>query len=297
MINTWQARLFRHTQLELGEGAYWHPQWNSFLYVDIKGKKLGRINIHTGLLEERQLPQYPGTVVATTGEQLLLGLQGSLSLFNFETNHITTLIAIEPGKPDNRCNDGKCDAAGRFWIGTMHIDAQPQQGSLYCYDGTILQEVLTHRSISNGICWSPDNTVMYYIDSADRCVKAYDIDINYATLSNEREVVNINTPQVLPDGMTIDSEGMLWVAIWGGSCINRYNPHNGTLIGQVTLPVPHVTSCAFGGKGLQQLFITTARKEFNAEQLTIYPLSGSLFIADVGIAGLPPHFFKAPKLR
>lgn len=132
---------------------------------------------------------------------------------------------------------------------------------------------------------------MYYIDSYDYNIKACDFELKTGNISNERIAVKINEPNHTPDGMCIDEQGMLWVAMWGGACVNRYNPLNGTLIGKVTQDVPNVTSCAFGGEDMQQLFISTARSGLSAEQLRKYPLSGSLFIADTNIKGAPDELF------
>ncbi len=289
-MQTLTAQLFCKTELILGEGPHWHPGWKKFLYVDIEGKKVGTIDPLTKVVQERNVDKRPGTLVPATNGNLLVALQGSIEELNFETGERRVLAEIEKDKPANRCNEGKCDAAGRLWIGTMHEEAKLYEGALYCYDGS-LEKKIENRSVSNGICWSKDNTVMYYIDSFEYNIKAYDFELKTSRISNERAVVTVEEHGYIPDGMCIDEDGMLWVAMWGGGCVNRYDPQTGELIGKVMVDVPNVTACAFGGEDMQQLFITTARKGLNEEELEQYPLSGSLFCTNVGIRGLPMNSF------
>ncbi len=289
---TWTAELLYETQLEVGEGAHWHPAWKKFLFVDIEGKKVGRIDGTTKHVEERNVGKRVGTVVPSEDGNVLVALQGSIEMLDFENNSLKELIRLEPDKPNNRSNDGKCDANGRLWIGTMDVNANWHEGALYCYDGE-LRKVLGKISVSNGICWSEDSATMYYIDSFDYDIKAYNYDLKNGTISNEKIIVKIADPGLLPDGMTIDEEGMLWVAIWGGYSVNRYDPINGELIGKVLVDAPNVSSCAFGGDQMQDLFITTARAGLDPQQLNNYPLSGSLFIKNVGIRGARTNFFKS----
>lgn len=290
-IQKWKALPLCQTSMLLGEGAHWHNGWKKFLYVDIEGKKVGCVDPITRIVQEKELHQRVGTVVPFEGTELVLGLESAIVSFDFQTGAIKELIQLERDKPDNRSNDGKCDAYGRLWIGTMHKEAKGEQGALYCFDGKNWIEKISNRKVSNGICWSKDNTTMYYIDSFDFNIKKYDFDLIKGTISNEQIIVEVSQAGATPDGMTIDEQGMLWVAMWGSGCVNRYNPLNGELIGMVSLDAPNVASCAFGGKDMQQLLITTARVGLDEEQLRRYPDSGALFIVDVGIKGMDmPHF-------
>jgi len=291
-MKIWNADLLYKKELLLGEGAIWHPEWKKFLYVDIEGRKVGCIDPITKMVKERNLGKRIGTVVPATNGNLLIALQGSIEELNFKTGERKKLTDVEIDKPGNRSNDGKYDALGRLWIGTMHTEAKLKEGALYCYDGK-LKKMLNNISISNGICWSKDNSVMYYIDSYDYNIKAYDFELETGNISNGRIAVKINEPNCMPDGMCIDVEGMLWVAIWGGACVHRYNPFDGTLIGIVHVDALNVTSCAFGGENMGCLFITTARVGLSNEQLQQYPLSGSFFIAETKIKGLPANYFSS----
>lgn len=289
-MQTWKAELLYKTELILGEGSHWHAEWKKFLYVDIEGRKVGCIDPVIKIAEERNVDKKIGTVVPAANGNLIVALQGSIEELNFETGERKKLADLEIDKIGNRCNDGKCDAAGRLWFGTMHVEARLNEGALYCYDGS-LQKKLDGISVSNGICWSKDNSIMYYIDSYDYDIKAYDFELRTGNISNERIAVKISEHNYTPDGMCIDEQGMLWVAMWGGGCVHRYDPFDGTLIGKVTVDAPNVTSCAFGGENMRQLFITTARAGLSEEDLQQYPLSGSLFIIDTGIKGAVMNSF------
>ena len=289
-MQTWEAALFYKTELILGEGPHWHPGWEKFLYVDIEGKKVGCIDPVTKITEERTFEKRIGTVVPAMSDKLVIAFENAIAELDFKTGVTKEIIKIEADKTDNRCNDGKCDNAGRLWVGTMNLEGKLRQGALYCFDGS-LQKKLDNISISNGICWSKDNTTMYYIDSYAYNIKAYDFDLNKGDIANERILVSGLEKGFTPDGMTIDEEGMLWVAMWGGSCVHRYNPVNGSLIGKVQLPVPNVTSCAFGGKDMKTLLITTARADLDDEQLRQFPLSGSLFYINIDVKGAEMNSF------
>lgn len=292
-MQTWNASLLCKENLTLGEGTIWHPGWKKFLFVDIEEKIVGCIDIQTKVVEKISVDKKIGTVVPSNNNNLIIALQGSIEELVFATGKTKQLIKIENEKPANRCNDGKCDAAGRLWIGTMNADAMPGKGALYKFDGE-LTKMIDKTSISNGICWSGDNKTMYYIDSYDYNIKAYDFELKTGKISNERVVVMTSNPEQTPDGMCIDEEGMLWVAIWGGAAVHRYNPFDGKLIGIVKVDALNVTSCALGGKSMDQLFITTARADLGEADLQQYPLSGSLFISETKVKGVPTNFFSSP---
>jgi len=286
----WSASLFRKEEFLLGEGAHWHPRWEKFLFTDILGKKVGVLDPETGSLDIRDIAGQPGTVVPMLADTLLVALEDRLATLDMSSGILETLTAIEADQPGNRCNDGKCDPRGRFWVGTMDAGLAPHCGALYCFDGN-LKVKRKGCSISNGLVWNADHTVMYYIDSLEYAVLAFDYDAQTGEISRERKVISFPDNSRAPDGMAIDQEGMLWIALWGGSCVGRFDPDSGYQLGEVSVPAPHVTSCAFGGAGLRQLLITTARSGLDADSLVKYPLSGSLFLADTGIQGVQPYVF------
>jgi sugar lactone lactonase YvrE len=202
-------------------------------------------------------------------------------------------VVADTGIPTStmRMNDGKCDSAGRFWAGTMSTDGHPGLASLFRLDPDYtLTEVVRGVSISNGLGWNPDDTLMYFIDSPTHRVEVFDFDLAAGALSARRTLVTIDRAVGEPDGLSVDTEGFLWVAIWGGSAVHRYAP-DGSLDRVVHLPASHITSCCFGGHRLDELYITSARDELSPEQLKHEPLAGAVFRCEVGVEGLPTKPF------
>jgi sugar lactone lactonase YvrE len=194
--------------------------------------------------------------------------------------------------PRNRFNDGKCGPGGRFWAGTMSMDREAGAGSLYCLEPDLsIRRVLSAVTTSNGLAWSTDSRTLYYIDTRTRAVAAFDYDPAAGTLTGRRELIRVPGELGKPDGMCIDSEGLLWIAMFGGGTITRWRPEDGSLEASFALPVPRVTSCCFGGADLDTLYITTARVGLSDAELAAYPLSGGLFRLAAGVRGAPvPEF-------
>lgn len=186
-----------------------------------------------------------------------------------------------------RMNDGKCDPAGRFWAGTMDYDESRPIASLYVYDGTV-RTVLDGVTISNGLTWSADRRTMYYIDTPTGRVDAFDHDPDTGQITRRRMFAEIEGGH--PDGMTIDDEGFLWVALWGGGAVRRIDP-SGRSAGTVRLPVTNVSSCAFGGAGGTTLFITTSRQGLSEAQRAAEPEAGRVFHVEPGAGGPPATCF------
>lgn len=197
---------------------------------------------------------------------------------------------VDPEKhlKNNRFNDGKCDPAGRFWAGTMSVFDTPEAGSLYTLEPDFSVSAKIRRvGCSNGIAWSSDGNLMYYIDTLTRQVVSFDFDIISGGISNKRVIIEIPETDGYPDGMTIDSDGMLWIALWGGYRIARYNPLSGEMIHNFRLPVSQISSCTFGGENLQDLYITTAKTGLKPHEINKQPLAGRFFvIKNSGFQGL-----------
>src|SRR5918999_4891566 len=184
---------------------------------------------------------------------------------------------IEADISSNRMNDGKCDPAGRFWAGTMAMDGARGRGALYRLDADrSVARMLGAVSVSNGLAWSADSSTMYYIDTPTGSVDAFEFDADAGAISGRRPFVKIDGGDGMPDGMTIDSEGGLWVALWGGGAVHRYDA-GGRLDGIVEVPASLTTSCTFGGSDLGDLYITTASTGLGEAELRDQPLAGSLF--------------------
>ena len=275
----------------LGEGPFWHPIHQMLYWVDIEEKILHGLEPHTKRHREWPVSKRLGTVAPALNGNLILGLQGEIASFDAVSGTMESLVRIEPDAPDNRCNDGKCDPWGRFWVGTMHVECKPGEGSLYCLDTNLqLHKVLSGLTIANGMEWSPGGEYMYFIDSVTYCVKRYRCDREHVSLAEEKIVLRFEEDGGMPDGMCADSEGMLWIGFWGGKRVGRYDPVTGQHLGDVEVPAPHVTSCCFGGKDLTTLYITTAQEGLSQKQTEQYPLSGSLFTCNTNIRGTDCHF-------
>ena len=199
-------------------------------------------------------------------------------------------IADLPGQAARtRTNDGACDPWGCFWVGTTAQDDRPGAAALYrlTADGTVHQ-VLDGVSVSNGIDWAPDASAMYYADSGTGRVDVFDVDPSDGHVTGRRSLLEIELPGAVPDGLTVDAEGFLWVALWDGGRVRRYTP-DGRLDREVLLPVDRVTSVAFGGPSLDALYVTTARFDLSAAAFASQPLAGSIFVHDPGVPGRPPN--------
>ncbi|MUH36064.1 SMP-30/gluconolactonase/LRE family protein [Zobellia amurskyensis] len=276
----------------LGEGVFWHPQEKKVYWVDIYGKEIHATDPKTGSNQTFKLPEYVGTIAPINTGGLLVALENGVVELDTETGEFFSVLELEKDKPSNRFNDGKCDPKGRFWVGSMCREGLKPTGALYSIntDKSFVKRV-ENITVSNGITWSLDHKTMYYIDSPTRKVVAYSYDVETGSISNPIKVIDVPEEFGFPDGMTIDNEGMLWIALWGGNSVSQWNPNTGELIQKIIIPAPHVTSCAFGGEDQRKLFITTAREGLTEAQLDEYPLSGSLFTIELPVGGPEVFFF------
>jgi sugar lactone lactonase YvrE len=263
-----------------GEGPVWHPGWPGLRWVDLLAGDVLELDAHT-----QRLSRYPvSTVVAalrpcSDGGAVLAVERGfALADADLESVRLLGQLWTDPGV---RMNDGDCDPDGRFYCGSMAYDEKPGAGTLFRLnrDGSATT-VLTGVTISNGLAWSPDGGTVYYVDTPTRRVDAFDYD---GGLSARRTVVRIPERAGAPDGLTVDADGRLWVALWGGGAVRCYEP-GGRLVEQLRLPVTQVTSCAFGGADLDELYITTSQQNISTGE---QPLAGALFLARPGVRGRP----------
>jgi sugar lactone lactonase YvrE len=290
--NPVQPKVILDVKAQLGEGAIWHPLEKKLYWVDIEGKLLHVFNPATGLNSTYNTFGRIGTVVPARGGGALVALQNGIAQIDLLDGKIQGRVDPEKDLPGNRFNDGKCDPQGRLWVGSMSLDAKTGAGSVYRIDHDFLaQKMISEVTISNGICWSLDGLTMYYIDTPTRQVVAYGFDSASGNISNPEVIINVEKHLGFPDGMTIDSRGMLWIALWGGGAVGCWDPRTGDLLDLIKLPAPNVTSCAFGGENLNQLFITTAREGLTKKELEMYSDSGSLFMVETSIHGIPAFLF------
>lgn len=273
---------------ELGEGPVWHAGEQALYWVDINSGLYHRYQPDPGLHEVVQVGIKIGALAFRQKGGLVLAAEHGFYTFDPAANLLQPMGAPEKDKPHTRFNDGAVDRRGRFWAGTL---GDPQNNNLYRLDpdGTI-QRMDTGIDISNGIGWSPDNRVMYYVDSTPGLIYAYDYDIETGNLANRRVFVDRSDRKGVPDGLTVDAQGRIWTAIWGGFCLEVYSPA-GQLEQVVDLPVEFPTSMAFGGPDLEDLYITSAQEEIPLSERDRHPLAGNVFrIRGVGRGLTEPAF-------
>ena len=273
-----------------GEGPIF---WNDhLLYVDIEGHTLIQLNPESGDEEFWEMGERIGTVVPRVEGGFLCAGDSGIYTFDPTTGEKVNVADPEADKrPDNRFNDGKCDPSGRFWAGTISTVKKTGDANLYMLDkdGTLSLKV-DEVTNSNGICWNGDATVMYYIDTPTKKVMAYSYENLLGSISQPSLVADSGVLGLegSPDGMTIDSEGMLWVAMCHGGLVVRINPDSGKVIQQVELPCVETTACAFGGVNLDRLFVTTGLHKSLEEEN-----AGRVFVVDgLGVQGRAAFAYK-----
>ena len=273
------SALFKASNV-LGESPFWHVKRQSLFWVDIEQGLLHELDWKTKDLQIWPLSRRVSLIMEGTDDQLILGVQGGLVSFDLKTGDFDWIADIEKDIPDRRCNDGGVDSKGRIWVGVMDIHCKAAQGSLYRLTNLSSPPVkmIEELTIPNGLVWSHNDDRMYFIDTVSRSVKSYLFNLATGAIEYEKDVITISPQMGMPDGMAIDNEGMLWVALYGGFALGRWNPLNGKLIDLIKLPVPNVTNCCFAGDQLDELVITTARENLTPQQLSEYPESGNLFI-------------------
>ncbi len=286
-----QAKSILHAQASLGEGSLWNPATERLYWVDIEGRALHVFDPATGADRCYPTGKRIGTVVPKRNGNALVALQTGIHELDLGTGQLTRLA--DPVTDEHlRFNDGKCDPAGRFWVGTFDMLLRPHVGTLYRFDADGSTHImLRHITNSNGIAWSLDRATMYYIDTPTLMVQAFDYDNATGAIANPRIVIRFPEGIGWPDGMTIDAEGKLWVALWGGGAVQRYDPATGALLAVVQVSAPFTSSCAFGGSDLRTLYITSARGGLSPQQLQEFPLSGDVFAVEPGVRGVPACFF------
>lgn len=290
MAHATEPELVLDAQAQLGEGAIWNQALQRLHWIDIEAHRVFTFDPATGDNRARDVGQRVGTVVPRRSGGLMLALHEGFAALDLDTGRLRLL----PRPPEHdpavaRFNDGKCDPAGRFWAGTMVLRKGPNpSGKLYRLDADGSMHVMLRGvGTSNGIAWSLDRRTLYYIDTPLLRVDAFDYDDATGAIANRRTVITIPPGIGRPDGSTLDAEGMLWIAMWEGWGVTRWDPQTGRMLQSIPLPVVRVTSCAFGGPGLDTLYLTSARRGLTPAQLAAQPLAGGLFQVKPGVRGLP----------
>ena len=289
-----KSRCVLQAQADLAEGPHWWVEKGVLLWVDIEASRVGMFDPVTGLNRFLVVPSNVGAVVPMSDGELLVATAQGFVRLHPDSGVVSSLQDPEEDRPGNRFNDGKCDPWGRFWAGSMAYDFAAGAGSLWRVNADF--SCVRQRqglTISNGLAWSQDRGTLYLIDSPTRQVLAFPLTPSGDLLGEATACITIPKAwDALPDGMCIDAEGMLWIALFGGGAVTRWDPVSGVLLERLELPCRQVTSCCFGGPNLDQLFVTTARQEMDAAAIKSEPLAGGLFQAEVGVKGLPAACFQ-----
>ncbi|SHI47604.1 SMP-30/gluconolactonase/LRE family protein [Pseudozobellia thermophila] len=277
----------------LGEGPVWDERSQTLYWVDIEGKKLHAHRPATQHNAHWDFDEMLGAAVPMENGNLLLALEKGLAVFDVDTGFLHRPGVLENNDPMMRFNDGKTGPNGHFYIGTMHKEFAPKSGTLFRVDPTLkVKTEISGTTISNGMAWTSDRKTFYFSDTDTYKIDRYEYHLETGSLSNRQTAFKIPSTYGGADGMCIDSENMLWIAHWGGSCVRRWNPKTGEVLQKIDVDAPHVTSCCFGGKDLDTLYITTARSGLSQKQIEKHPKSGGLFAYRPKVKGRPITYFK-----
>jgi len=290
-VKTLTADCVLDAKAVLGEGPVWRAETQDLVWVDIESARVCCFNPATGENQTWDVGEKPGLAVPTKQGDLILGTSVGFVRLDLASGVLSPIIDPEQDLPNNRFNDGKVDPEGRLWAGTMGLDEAPNVGSLYRLNRNLSTDKLFDQvTISNGMAWTSDQKTFYYIDSPTRRVDVFDCDMAGGTVSDRRTAFELPEGMGYPDGMSIDNEGMLWVALWQGWGVARFAP-GGALLAKVEVPVECVTSCCFGGENWDELYITTSSRDLDETGRAEQPLAGGLFRCRPGVSGPPTNLF------
>lgn len=269
---------------EVGEGPAWDEREGVLWFVDVMEGTLFRYDPVAGRLDRRSLGLPLGAAIPARDGGLILAMADGVHRYSWGAQETIRIVPVEADNPEVRMNDAKCDPCGRLWAGTMAYDFTPGASCLYRFDPSGPTAVVPDCTIANGTGWSPDGTLMYFIDTPTGRIDVLDYDLATGAASNRRPWVTIEENAGMPDGMTVDADGCIWVALWGGGAVRRYGP-DGTLSDVVTLPVTQVASVCFGGATMTDLFVTTAAFQLSEADLGDQPLAGATFVMATDVTG------------
>lgn len=288
-----RAELFVDSRCELGEGPFWHPLLGRLFWFDILNQTLLSAGADGHLIDRFTFRQPASAAGVIDRETLAVATAGALLRFDLASDTGTMIVPIEEEVPGNRTNDGRVNPAGGFWIGTMSRRGGQDMGAgaVYQYRAGELVTVIDGITIPNSICFSPDGRTAYFADTMTDTIRRCSIDPATGLPAGEWSDFASTEGLGSPDGSVVDSEGFLWNARWGGSCVVRHAP-DGSVDRIVELPVSRVTCPAFGGDALKTLYITSAREGMTPEELEREPLAGSVFSIRVDVPGQPETLLK-----
>jgi sugar lactone lactonase YvrE len=273
---------------ELGEAPHWDASAGELVWVDIPTGAVHRIDPRTRRDRSFDVGQPIGAAIPRAGGGLVLALRDGVAVVDDSGFGLEWISTVERAETRTRMNDAKCDPAGRLWAGTMDLRESDPIGSLYRIDSQHrLETIVSAVTVSNGLGWSPDGRLFYYIDSPRMGVDVFDFELATGAIANRRRLITFEAKLGEPDGLTIDAEGCVWVAFWEGWSVRRYRP-DGELVGVAEIPAARVTCPTFGGDDLGTLFVTTARPDAPDPR---QPHAGGVFQLRPGCRGLPANRF------
>ncbi|KAF3887533.1 SMP-30/gluconolactonase/LRE family protein [Tolypothrix bouteillei VB521301] len=279
------------SRARLGESPVWDATQKLLYWVDIYNYRVHQFNRATGHNSFFDVGDVVGCIGLAGANRLIMAQRDRLAFLNTQTGDITPIIQVEADKPNNRFNDGKCDPQGRFWFGSM--SQEKSQASLYRYDpDNSLHLMETGLTVTNGMGWSSNGKTFYLTDSDQQKIFAYDFDSQSGKISNRRIFVDLTHESFFPDGLTVDSEGNIWSAMWEGGCVIRFDS-TGKEVLRIRLPVKSPTNCTFAGEDLKLLYITTASVGLSQAEIDKSVSSGDLFEVQTDIVGLPSYHFQS----
>ena len=278
-----------HGSDTLGECPLWDERGRALWWVDSRGPEVKRLDPASGAVTTLKLPEAVGSIAFRERGGLLAATKSGIHFLDPVSGQLEPAARPEMDKPDNRFNDGRCDRAGRFWAGTMHDRLRAPTGSLYRLDADLVCTPLRNAiTIPNSLAWSPDGRTMYFADTLQCLIWAYDYDPASGAATGER--VFVDAAPGRPDGSCVDAEGCMWNAEYGAGRVVRYTPA-GKIDRAIEFPAGNLTCCCFGGDGFDVLYVTSATQRLTAEELAKQPLSGSVFAVRPGVMGLPESRF------
>ncbi len=277
-----------NTQDVLGEVPRWHAGEGALYWIDAFKPAVHRLVVATGQVESWTPPDKLGSFAPRQGGGLVIAGRNGFALYEPRSGAFERIADPESGATVDILNDGRCDSRGRFWVGSMSRTIQSPTGSLYRLDHGRVDALDNSIWVANGVAWSPDDRRMYFADSHLHTIFAYDFDIDAGTIGKRYEFAKVEAGS--PDGASVDADGFLWTALFGGGCIARFAP-DGRLDRTIAVPVSRPTAVAFGGPGLGTLYVTTARFRLAPDKLATETYAGGLLALDVGVRGLPEPLY------
>ncbi len=278
--------LYIDASATLGESPAWDAKTQTLYWIDVLERR-----VYAGRKPILQLDHYVGCLAPRKNGGLIIAQRSGIWTLDPDMKRLRKLASRPRELIHNRFNDGKCDARGRFVAGTMDHHEKEPSGALYSVstEGKITR-LLRGLRISNGMAWSPDGKTMYFTDTPTREIVAFDYDLETGEIWNYRVIIHFEKSFGFPDGMTTDMDGNLWIAMWGGARVSQWSP-TGTLLAQFGVPALNVTSCAFGGPAMNELYITTAMLGMDKTGFKRFPQAGAIFRMETNVTGMPTFEF------